>query len=91
MAVTNVPNYYRFNGEGDRYHVMISLFPVAVGVSANVTISPAQNSTLAPILNAMEIYCAMDVSKAAKWLPQLPSTTLYRLLPFASCLVTYSC
>lgn len=64
MAFTVVPSYYRHNQEGDSVNV-VTLFPVQVGGFVNVTIAPAEGSTLAPILNAMEIYTAMDVSKAA--------------------------
>lgn len=64
MAFTVVPSYYRHNQEGDSVNV-VTLFPVQVGGFVNVTIAPAEGSTLAPILNAMEIYTAMDVSKAS--------------------------
>lgn len=68
MATTYIPNGF----PGDEYSV-VSLFPVAVvGGSANLTISPLEGSTLAPILNAMEVYSASDVSKGGNLLINFP-------------------
>lgn len=46
--------------------VTVSIFPVNVtGGTANLTISPAEGSTLPALLNAMEVFSVIDVSKAA--------------------------
>ncbi|XP_059663817.1 uncharacterized protein At1g24485-like [Cornus florida] len=60
MAVTDIPNIdgYLY----DRFHA-VTLFSLPVNGSANVTISPAEGSTLAPLLNAMEVFSAIDVSE----------------------------
>lgn len=42
---------------------VVSLFPVQVLGTANVTISPLNGSELPPILNGMEVYTASDISK----------------------------
>ncbi|CAL5426619.1 unnamed protein product [Camellia sinensis] len=62
LAVADVPNFGRYEEECQ----VVTLFPVPiVGSAANVTISPAEGSTLAPLLNAIEVFSAIDVSKAA--------------------------
>ncbi|XP_059660681.1 uncharacterized protein At1g24485-like [Cornus florida] len=60
-AVTDIPNYNSLFG--NQFHV-VTLFSVPVNGSANVTISPAEGSTLAPLLNAMEVFSAIDVSES---------------------------
>ncbi|KAI7982959.1 hypothetical protein LOK49_LG15G01495 [Camellia lanceoleosa] len=61
LAVADVPNFGRYEE-----CQVVTLFPVPiVGSAANVTISPAEGSTLAPLLNAIEVFSAIDVSKAA--------------------------
>lgn len=42
-----------------------SLYAVRVWGSANVTISPANVSTLAPLVNAMEVFQVLDVADAS--------------------------
>ncbi|XP_057474904.1 uncharacterized protein At1g24485-like [Actinidia eriantha] len=64
LAVKDVPT---FGSYGDMYHVA-TLFPVWVGgLVANVTISPAEGSTMGPILNAMEVFSAVDVSEGGRF------------------------
>ncbi|WJZ88803.1 hypothetical protein VitviT2T_008072 [Vitis vinifera] len=43
---------------------VVSVYPVNVTGTANVTISPAEGTTLPPILNAMEVFTTIDFSKA---------------------------
>ncbi|XP_059658593.1 uncharacterized protein At1g24485-like [Cornus florida] len=59
MAVTDIPNIDILDEECR----VVTLFSVPVNGSANVTISPAEGSTLAPLLNAMEVFSAIDVSE----------------------------
>ncbi|XP_059663820.1 uncharacterized protein At1g24485-like [Cornus florida] len=59
MAVTDIPNINTFLE--NQFHV-VTLYSVPVNGSANVTISPAEGSTLAPLLNAMEVFS--DVSES---------------------------
>ncbi|KAJ9128912.1 hypothetical protein P3X46_034344, partial [Hevea brasiliensis] len=68
LVATDVPPYYT----SDRFHV-VSLYPVQVNGSANVTISPAENSTLPPLLNAMEVFSVVNMPHASKasYLPNL--------------------
>ncbi|CAL5424313.1 unnamed protein product [Camellia sinensis] len=62
LAVADVPNFRRYEEECQ----VVTLFPAPiVGLAANVTISPAEGSSLAPLLNAIEVFSAIDVSKAA--------------------------
>ncbi|KAL6341523.1 hypothetical protein AAG906_032643 [Vitis piasezkii] len=42
--------------------VVVSVYPVNVTGTANVTISPAQGTTLPPTLNAMEVFTTIEVS-----------------------------
>ncbi|GFS30660.1 hypothetical protein Acr_00g0013240 [Actinidia rufa] len=64
LAVKDVPTFGSYE---DMYHVA-TLFPVWVGGSvANVTISPAEGSTIGPILNAMEVFSAVDVSEGGRF------------------------
>ncbi|XP_059663816.1 uncharacterized protein At1g24485-like [Cornus florida] len=60
MAVTDIPNINSLSY--NQFHV-VSLFSVPVNGSSNVTISPAEGSTLAPLLNAIEVFSVIDVSE----------------------------
>ncbi|KAK2643189.1 hypothetical protein Ddye_024952 [Dipteronia dyeriana] len=59
LNTTDIPLFGRY----DNAYSVVSLYPVRVFGSANVTISSTGNSTLAPVLNAMEVFSVMDVSK----------------------------
>ncbi|KAK4850684.1 hypothetical protein QYF36_008915 [Acer negundo] len=59
LNTTDIPLF----GRMDNAYSVVSLYPVRVFGSANVTISSTGNSTLAPVLNAMEVFSVMDVSK----------------------------
>lgn len=45
---------------------VVTVYPVNVMGTANVTISPAEGTTLPTILNAMEVFSAIQVSKAVQ-------------------------
>ena len=45
--------------------VVVSVYPVNVTGTANVTIAPAQGTTLPPILNAMEVFTVIEVSTSS--------------------------
>ena len=45
--------------------VVVSVYPVNVTGTANVTIAPAQGTTLPPILNAMEVFTTIEVSTSS--------------------------
>ncbi|RVW57008.1 putative LRR receptor-like serine/threonine-protein kinase [Vitis vinifera] len=63
---------------------VVSVYPVNVTGTANVTISPAEGTTLPPILNAMEVFTTIDFSKA-DLLPPLLFHLLRLPLSFWSC------
>ncbi|XP_012065132.1 uncharacterized protein At1g24485 [Jatropha curcas] len=58
MGVTDIPYKY----DDDEMYRVVSFYPVEVNGSANITISPAQNSTSAPLLNAMEVFYVVNVT-----------------------------
>lgn len=57
----DVPNWATFGTENN----VVSPYPVRVSGSANVTISPANGSTLPPLVNAMEVFQVLDVVDAS--------------------------
>ncbi|KAM7501993.1 hypothetical protein LguiB_000897 [Lonicera macranthoides] len=59
---------------------MVSLYPVQVSGSANVTIAPAEGSTLPPILNAMEVFSNIDLSKGGRKYDFSALSTVFLLL-----------
>lgn len=59
LDATDVPNWGRYT---DMYHVL-SLYPVQVNCSANITISPADGFILAQILNAMDVFFVLQLSR----------------------------
>ncbi|KAF5939794.1 hypothetical protein HYC85_020961 [Camellia sinensis] len=62
LVVADVPNFGRYEEKCQ----VVTLFPVPiVGSVADVTISPAESSTLAPLLNAIKVFSTIDVSKPA--------------------------
>ncbi|XP_059656278.1 uncharacterized protein At1g24485-like isoform X2 [Cornus florida] len=60
MVVTDIPNIN--SSSYNQFHV-VTLFFVPVNGSSNVIISPAEGITLAPLLNAIEVFSAIDVSE----------------------------
>ncbi|XP_059663815.1 probable LRR receptor-like serine/threonine-protein kinase At1g51880 [Cornus florida] len=58
MAITDVP---RFDRDAIR---VVSLYPVPVAGSANVTLESAEGSALPPIINAMEVFTSVELSRA---------------------------
>ncbi|XP_059663814.1 receptor-like protein kinase At3g21340 [Cornus florida] len=58
MALTEVPQM-----DKDAIQV-VSLYPVPVAGSANVTLQRAEGSTFPPIINAMEVFTSMELSRA---------------------------
>ncbi|KAL5831330.1 hypothetical protein ACOSQ4_016684 [Xanthoceras sorbifolium] len=69
LNTTDIPLF----GRMDNAYSVVSLYPVRVLGSANVTISPTENSTLAPVLSAMEVFSVIDVSKAGHMLRFSPA------------------
>lgn len=56
--ITRVPDYYEDCA-------VVSIYPVNITAgTANVTIAPAEGSTLPPLLNAMEIFTATEISNS---------------------------
>ncbi|KAK2989676.1 hypothetical protein RJ640_015525 [Escallonia rubra] len=60
MRILDVPKCYY---SGGRTSYSMSMIRVPVVGSANVTISSAEGSTMPPILNAMEVFSRVDISK----------------------------
>ncbi|KAM7501994.1 hypothetical protein LguiB_000898 [Lonicera macranthoides] len=76
MGASVVPN-------GSLYYDMcrmVSLYPIQVSGSANVTIAPAEGSTLPPILNAMEVFSNIDLSKGGRMYDFPALSTVFLLL-----------
>lgn len=82
LGATDVPPDYRTT---DVFHV-VSFYPVQVNGSANVTISPAKNSTLAPLLNAMEVFSVVNMPYASK-AAYLPNLSVVSCLVFLHLLI----
>ncbi|KAF2283387.1 hypothetical protein GH714_003758 [Hevea brasiliensis] len=82
LGATDVPPYYRTIITG-MFHA-VSLYPVQVNGSANVTISPAENSTLPPLLNAMEVFSVVNMPHASKagYLPNHFVASLFTFLHY---------
>ncbi|KAJ0084568.1 hypothetical protein Patl1_30834 [Pistacia atlantica] len=57
LGVEDVPNWDNYRD----VESAVTFYPVRVSGSANVTISPAEGSTLAPLLNGMEVFYVIDV------------------------------
>ncbi|KAJ9128913.1 hypothetical protein P3X46_034345 [Hevea brasiliensis] len=84
LGATDVPPYYR-TGMLDKLHA-VSLYPVQVNGSANVTISPAENSTLAALINAMEVFTVVNMpySSKAAYSPHLSVAAFFIFLHLLS-------
>ncbi|TXG73977.1 hypothetical protein EZV62_002556 [Acer yangbiense] len=78
LSTTDIPLF----GRMDNAYSVVSLYPVRVFGSANVTISSPGNSTLAPVLNAMEVFSVMDVSKGGRMMLGFSITFWIVLLHF---------
>ncbi|PON66977.1 Malectin-like carbohydrate-binding domain containing protein [Parasponia andersonii] len=85
-------NTTRLPGIG-RGEVIVSIYPVKVeGGTANLTISPPERTTSPALLNAIELFSVIDVSKVARS-SDLVLGTSFGLVPFAwlfyYCMVWY--
>ena len=68
--------------------VVVSVYPVNVTGTANVTISPAQGTTLPPTLNAMEVFTTIEVS-SSKSDPRLSFCAFFYVLVCLSGVVVW--
>ncbi|RVW66060.1 hypothetical protein CK203_007273 [Vitis vinifera] len=68
--------------------VVVSVYPVNVTGTANVTISPAQGTTLPPTLNAMEVFTTIEVS-TSKSDPRLSFCAFFYVLVCLSGVVVW--
>ncbi|KAM7277639.1 hypothetical protein ACFE04_004773 [Oxalis oulophora] len=74
LNTTDVPNF------GTRTEIsVVTLYPINVTGSANVTISPAVNSTLPPLVNAMEVFIVTNVKSEG-------NEVLHSVVVFISCI-----
>ncbi|PON89575.1 Malectin-like carbohydrate-binding domain containing protein [Trema orientale] len=85
MNTTRLPGI----GRGE----VVSIYPVKVtGGTANLTVSPAEGTTSPALLNAIEVFSVIDVSKVARSSDSVLGTS-FGLVPFAwlfyYCMVWY--
>ena len=68
--------------------VVVSVYPIKVTGTANVTISPAAGTTLPPILNAMEVFTTIEVATSMAN-PLLSSCAFFYMLVYLSGFVAW--